>query len=452
MSLSKAVFSEPKDLFSYAADRLKTIPASKLMPLITPGESISEDELTNKVRTYISPGATDKDILRAVYELKAETGIEVVHSSSYQTFQVRHSKKSAALYPEYLTSIFFPDIWLEKVKFPGTGEKKDDECGEIKGWKVCSHNPTHYKRPRVHSCNRKECPVCYTNWINQAVRDRILPRMEGFEEALKQEHMKRWGRPGKVWPARHFSLSPPEEEIRRMKKRAINAIKKDGNEDYMRKYLPGFLLEELMQISYVALEKSGLKGATVIPHFHRIKDEYKDFAVKLAAELNKDLDDWKPKYNRYTALTTLENYHQYLYFYPHIHVLAYGKAVNSEEFEKDIMPGWVYTNHSEEKKHRKSKGNGYGAVLHYILTHSPVIEGKQIIRYWGCLASKRLKCIKSESALEEETCPDCGAAVCPAVFSNLDGEGDLLEIDRVHPVLKKVILKDYVIVGKAPPI
>ena len=184
----------------------------------------------------------------------------------------------------------------------------------------------------------------------------------------------------------------------------------------------------------------------------RIKEEYQDYAVQLAASLNERREKWKPKYNRYTALTTLENYHDYLYLSPHIHVLAYGKAVTSDEFERDLMPGWIYKNHTRDEKKGEYNGGGYGGILYYILTHSPVIAKKQIIRYWGCLAPKRLKCIKSESALEDEKCPDCGSPVCPAVFSEPDGEGDLLEIDLEHPILMRIILKTFVIVGKPPPI
>lgn len=438
------------DLFSYAGDR-NPIFTSNLIQLIPPGRTISDRELVRKVREYISPGATERDVRSAVYELRAEIGLEVLSLPPYDTYKVRHSEKSALLYPEYLTSIFNPGIWLEKIKFPGTGEKKDEDCGEIKGWKCCSHNPTHYRRPRIHSCNRKECPVCYTNWINQAVKDRILPRMEGFEEALRLAHIKRWGRPGKVWPARHFSFSPPEYEASKMKEKALDHVKKAGNENFMREVLPGVFLDELMQQSYIALERSGLQGAVVIPHMYRIKEEYQEFASQLSRDLNEKLEKWKPRYNRYTALTTLENYHDYLYFSPHIHVLAYGKAVNSDEFERDLMPGWIYKNHKRDEQKEEHNGS-YGGILYYVLTHSPVIKGKQIIRYWGCLAPKRLKCIKSESALEEETCPDCGSPVCPAVFSEPDGEGDLLELDLEHPILMRLILKTFVIVGKPPPI
>lgn len=438
------------DLFSYAADR-KPLFTANLILLIPPGRTISDVELVSKVREYISPGATEKDVRCAVYELRAEIGLDVLSLPPYDNYKVRHSEKSALLYPEYLTSIFNPSVWLEKVKFPGTGEIKDEDCGEVKGWKCCSHNPLHYRRPRIHSCNRKECPVCYTNWINQAVKDRILPRMEGFEDALRQAHMQRWGRPGKVWPARHFTISPPENEVSKMREAALENVKKSGNENFMRELLPGTFLENLMQQSYIALEKTGLQGAVVIPHFYRIKDVYQDYAVRLSKQLNEKLEKWKPRYNRYTAIATLPNYHDYLEFSPHIHVLAYGKAHPADEFERHLMPGWIYKNHKRDKQNDEHNGS-YGGILYYILTHSPVIAKKQIIRYWGCLAPKRLKCIKSERALEEETCPDCGAAICPAVFSEPDGEGDLLEIDLEHPILMRIILKTFVIVGKPPPI
>jgi hypothetical protein len=349
------------------------------------------------------------------------------------------------LYPEYLTGIFNPQVWLERLKFPGTGEKKDEYCGEIKGWKVCSNNPIHFKRPRVHSCNRRECPICYSYWINQAVRDRILPRMEGFEDALRGEHLKRWGRPGKVWPARHFSISPPDHAVSRMVENSIEFVVKSGNEDYMRENLPGVFLDELMQQSYVALEKTGLQGAVVIPHFYRIKDEYQDFAKNLSDELNQSRESWKPKYNRYTALGTLENYHKYLDFSPHVHVLAYGRAADADLYSKDLMPGWIYRNHGKGDRE-------YGQVLYYILTHSPVIKKKQIIRYWGCLAPKRLKCLKSENYLETEICPDCGSPICPAVFSEPDGSGELLQIDLENPILLRIIVKSYLIIGEIPPI
>ncbi|MCK9544471.1 MAG: hypothetical protein M0R03_20830 [Novosphingobium sp.] len=440
--------SSPAEIFSYAKDRMEEIPPWRVLILIQPGEVLNKYDLLDRVREKISSCILESELFQIVIYLKHHYGLEFMplHNGNYQVW---HSDRSASLYPEYLTSIFHPEIFLEKVNFPGTGHKKNDECGEIKGWKACSNNPTHYRRPWVHSCNRKECPVCYTTWINQAVNKRVLPRMEGFEDALKKEHLKKWGKHKKVWPARHFSLSPPDSEIEKLIQNAIEAVKRAGKENYMDENLPAFFLEELIQRSYVALKKTGLKGAVVIPHFYRIKDEYKDYAVRLAEELNSKLEEWKPKYNRYTALATLENYHQYLYLSPHVHVVAYGKAVNSDIFEKELMPGWIYKNHSSGKK---NKNPGYGGIVYYALTHSPVIPNKQIIRYWGCLAPKSLKCIKTESYLEEETCPDCGSPVCPVTFENLEGEGKALEIDKDHPVLKKHIEKEFVIVGLPPPI
>lgn len=439
--------SGPANIFSYAKDRMEELPPSRVLSVIRPGETLDKEQLLERVRERISSSVLEKDLLDTVFYLKHRYGLKFIpwHNGNYQ---VRHSERSASLYLEYLTSIFSPQVFLEKINFPGTGSKKDDRCGEVLGWQVCSRNPAHHKRPMVHTCNRKECPECYTVWITQAT-ERAVSRLEGYMDAAKMYYLKKYARRVKIWPSRHFTFSPSHKQAQLIVDRAIEVVKNNGREDYMREDLPAAFLDELMREGYTALEKSGLRGAVVIPHLYQIKDEYEKFAVALRDQLNDGKPAWKPKFNRYTALTTLENYHQYLDFFPHIHVMAYGKAVEPDEFISR-MPGWRYSNKYRDKNGRK-KDYAPGTVIYYCLTHSPVIEGKQIVRYWGCIAPKRLRCVRKETAVDYVLCEECKALICPAKFSEEGGEGELLEIDLEHPVQRKYIVRTYVIAEGLPP-
>ena len=157
--------------------------------------------------------------------------------------------------------------------------------------------------------------------------------------------------------------------------------------------------EILIRESYKALEKSGLVGAAVIVHDERLTDDSREFAQCLADKLNRDLEaafyekaalrhEKNPgrypepsdltyegrRYNRYTAAFTLDDYSDLMRFFPHIHIVCYGKFKDAREFRN--VTGWNYENYSGNSKKDRSPVAGSGReTLRYLSSHMPILKG-----------------------------------------------------------------------------
>lgn len=403
-----------------------------------------------QIAREVEPGINRPRLLALCRELIPLTGIDIIDNTLdfFGDVEIHHSEKSLSLYPEYRTSNLFPRRWLEVIEFPGHGRKKSDRCGEVVYWKTCSANPSHFARPARHTCNRQECPECWPNWMRQAV-DRAVSRVEGYQDALTNWQLAHRRR-RRVYRPRHFSFHPDDRNCARMAQEAEKAVRAAGLEDQMIVELPKAFLNILFREAYGALRISGLDGAVVIPHMYRIADEYKDMAKRLAREKNEDRQVWEPKWNRYTVLMNDPAWREkgYFEYSPHVHILCYGHALEPEEFI-DECPGWNYRNHQRvDENTGKTLGNEPRPVLSYLLTHAPVIKGKQLIRYWGCLSPRRLNCIRKTEETEYQYCPVCGEVVVQAALK--DEGKQLFELDKDHPVQLVRTIREYQLMGGPP--
>ena len=233
--------------------------------------------------------------------------------------------------------------------------------------------------------------------------------------------------------------------------------------------------EILIRETYKALRKSGLVGAAVIVHDERLTDDSREFAQCLADKLNRDLEaafyekaalrhEKNPgrypepsdltyegrRYNRYTAAFTLDDYSDLLRFFPHIHIVCYGKFIDAREFQK--VTGWNYENYSgNSKKDRALRSRGaVEKTLRYLSSHMPILKGVQSVRYWGCLSYHRLKCVKGEKARLELPCRHCGKVMKEAV-NNGTAEAPDLEIDQGAPVTVAYVPRVYFLAGGPDP-
>ena len=233
--------------------------------------------------------------------------------------------------------------------------------------------------------------------------------------------------------------------------------------------------EILIRETYKALEKSGLVGAAVIVHDERLRDDSREFAQCLADKLNRDLEaafyekaalrhEKNPgrypdpsdltydgrRYNRYTAAFTLDDYSDLMRFFPHIHIVCYGKFIDAREFQK--VTGWNYENYSgNSKKDRALRSRGaVEKTLRYLSSHMPILKGVQSIRYWGCLSYHRLKCVKGEKTRLELPCRHCGNVMKEAV-NNGTADAPDLEIDQGAPVTVAYVPRVYFLAGGLGP-
>lgn len=363
------------------------------------------------------PGASYDQVKDCLFGVIADLEWEHVSDRPGGDYLLSHTEQSYSLYLDLLHSHQDPSFCISNtIQMPGTGKPKDDRCGTIKFWKACRSNPQHHLTPAYHNCHRRECPECSGYWLSQAA-DRVADTFEGYESALRRYYLKKTGKRWRVYAPRHFSFNPSEEKISRLVSAAVVRVDASGvsGEGWPLAMVGAFLdvmREEFRRwLSAADLDRAGI----AVIHPFRIKEEYQDYAVEYAKKKN-DERVGGPKYNRYSALATLPNWRGFFDFSPHVHVIAYGKAVHTDDFRKAV-PGVVLVNHSAN--HKKSKRldnpNKLKGLVGYLLSHAGIVKGKDAYTLFGDLHSSKLR--------KYVICPDCkeripasevqDGAVCP---------------------------------------
>jgi len=475
-AFSSLQYPSVPDIFAYGKDHLpKALTLKELLTAIPAGLQVPLDELIGRIRLTCDPHATEESVKDILYGEGIPAGLQVIPSFEGQ-LTIGHTLKSSSLYLDIGTVTLDRYDYLANRLVLGTGENKED-CGDVLAWKVCRSDANHPRSPIIAHCDRLECPVCYTRVLVKAA-DRIAGTTEGYKNAIELFNIERTGKRGRIYSFRHFSFNPSKEVWKALVDKAFNQIITEGKADDMYRLLGVYFLKELRNAAHIWLEKSGLKAYVIIPHFERIKDEYKEFCQNLADMRNEVLPPGKPKYNRYTVLTDNPNRGEYVYFSPHIHVIAYGGAIATDAW-KDTVPGVVLVNHSAKRKpksfrdHKKqTPKEAVKAIAYYLLTHAPLVKNEKgsvmdLYTYGGYLHSSKLRkmkicqvcgernegsatvCRACEVPLYRLEC--CNCRVCGDVLVKVDIINDVIRypVEEV-PVYKKVTEYLYSF-KKAPP-
>jgi len=306
----------------------------------------------------------------------------------------------------------------------------------------------------------------------------------GFEQAWRDYSIQHTGSRGAYYDPQHITLSPSDEEIESMLHRAEFLARSsglDGGLDgielnaHIRDTLASEFMDVLRGRGHVAIEHLGIFGAKIFVHFFRIKKEYRQFANDLASELNKEgAAPGGVRYNRYTALFTQGDPYEYLRFSPHLHIIGYGLVKPWKEFV-DECPGWIYKNHSAERKSKKPLN--IQRLASYLLTHAPYLKRKLSIVSSGLLHSSKLKknyvcpscghkthglvpsvvTVRELERLNTILCPECGCSYldpqyerCPVCDDKIciaepgiGDDPDILQVDPDHQVVRLSFILDY---------
>lgn len=421
------------NLSSYQ-ERAAGLSVYRVLALMPPDEGrITLSTLLDRVREHYEPKASEDDVKEALWELVQVAGLDLFPGFD-GSYVICHSARSRSLYLDLNCTVKGgrsrpPADVLLRTTIPGQGERKNDACGTVKRWEVCRSNPSHHARPVRHNCHRVECPECYHHWLGQAA-SRVEESFKGFEQAWRDYSIEHTGSPGAYYDPQHITVSPSDDEVKSMLQRAEFLAKSAGQElglegvnlnAHILDALAGEFIDVLRARGHVAIEKLGLFGAKIFVHFFRIKPEYRRFANDLASKLNKEgPGPGGVRYNRYTALFTQNDPYEYLRFSPHLHVLGYGLVTEFNDFVAEC-PGWVYKNHSAERKSKKRMN--IRRLVTYLLTHAPYVKGKLSIVSSGLLHSSKLK--------KSYVCPACGhktSSIEPSIVS-------VRELERLNGVL-----------------
>lgn len=271
---------------------------------------------------------------------------------------------------------------LQTIVTPGYGESFPI-CGSVRFTVTCPENPEHSKQTRKYSCHKSSCPVCCNTWASRLSKD-AQSRIDGSRVA--------YDRPYK---ARHISLSPDFVPYQDATKESLQWLYNEGNR-----------LTKLL----------GITGCAVISHPYRIKSEMESLVSLLAK---------REKINRYQWALKQEHPGDYLYFSPHLHLIAYGKFMDSDAFHE--LTGWIYRNHDDNDKAGRQE-NELRKTLYYLLTHAWTKDNTVVLRYWGDLSNKRLQKILIDERIEPILCPVCETHMVKQLPDVLQSDGSFKPI------------------------
>jgi len=278
---------------------------------------------------------------------------------------------------------WYPDIRAFNISkgtklTPGSGEAHAI-CGSPRFKILCGPNPEHYQTIARENCKRSECPSCWKGWATRQTKS-AAEAVEGYKILS-----------GSPYDARHISIHPPKQDLPKFESMSE-------------------ALQWLNDSCRDAAKMLGVTAAISFPHPYRIRPEYEAAILAAAGQ-----DEMK----RYEWALAQPNWEDLVYFSPHMHILAFGHLMPSDEFFEKT--GWTYTNHDEKTKGRS--GPVLRQTIYYLLTHAWVTGNHKVARRWFGMSTHKMKRVDDGFALVQVLCPTCKAdcVITPPDYTWADG-------------------------------
>jgi len=176
-----------------------------------------------------------------------------------------------------------------------------------------------------------------------------------------------------------------------------------------------------------AYQQSGLDGVSEVIHLLRVTEYGKDIWRSLC-RTNADLREK----GIWSWLRRRVDWRDYVELSPHIHWVAYGYSVKTDDFY-EISGCWVL------KMIRTVNVQKIGGLFYYLIGHAPVLLRKDKVTYRGCLSNRLLKKISERVHREDILCPECGSVM---VYASLDMDGNISHLTD-HILQRKYIVREY---------
>ncbi len=276
----------------------------------------------------------------------------------------QHLEQHSEFVPRYKRNTNLKGKERSEVPLPSTGTKPVN-CD---GWyvpKFCSN----CGKPvlRKGNCKRAICPDCATSWrFNRA--EKIHKKIESY----RYQKNKR---------VRHFVLSPDDYLVKKLVKGVI---------DYE------YLFKEA--IKTIKWKSPDNYGGFILIHPYRITDEGKEKAKKIKQEedgiAKGEIGDWK-------ALLRLDDWREYVYFYPHLHaILTTDRGKNWKKGDRKRDGGFLFEGIREVKP-----GGDTLKLSMYLLSHLGLISeikncNSQSTRWFGNLAGNKWSFEKADRSIK----------------------------------------------------
>lgn len=314
-----------------------------------------------------------------------------------------------------------PKLNANIIPLPGVGPKPF-RCG---GWFPKSFCPECGHLGLVKgNCRKAICPDCSTTWRYDRTRS-IMERLLSYKldrEIGNGVPVTINGKEENVHVRtriRHFVISPSEERIEQLEDieditgRYVQVISKNGNR-YSKLEQPG-----LFQWAYEFAEEHNVDGGLMIFHPYRLKvaKEDKDLCTDndgdylcdkceftdecpllQLRDIASDKDNWQPgNFHLWRTLVTLDDWHRYVEWSPHFHVLVVGEWFDEGGKEGDGGDNWIGVSELSDAE----------AVLKcsmYLLSHTGLISevserNVQAVRWFGEMSPAKWSIRKASPAV-----------------------------------------------------
>jgi hypothetical protein len=269
----------------------------------------------------------------------------------------------------------------------GTGPVTNEHCGTVRS-KVaaCGQKPGDHKPLLIpSSCKVQQCPECWTIWGRRGATS-IEDSLNGYM-TLKfgwvQKHRKGFSI-NRVYP-RHQSFHPPQDLLQSIIRDTLDEL--GDLEDYPLGTFDRVFWSKFGPIANAVARDAGITAGIVIKHDFRLADEDDD-----------DTRRGEGRYvARYRAIMDRPDWQDHIKFYPHIHVIGWGRLENIISFT--ARTGWTYRMHGVS---RTPAGLAYALLSHAVY----IPRGKTYVPI-GEMHSRKMACVTEYRYSEPILCSEC---------------------------------------------
>lgn len=269
----------------------------------------------------------------------------------------------------------------------GTGMITNDDCGTYRSHvAACNQKPGDHKPLLIpRTCKSQQCPECWEVWGKK--------RSESIEDSLNgymnlkfgwvQKHRKGFS-VNHMYP-RHISFHASADDVRPL---ILETLDELGDlEEYPMGTFDRVFWSKFGPIARRMTRAAGITSGLVIPHDFRLADEDDD-----------EIRRGEGRYvARYRAIMDRPDWHEHIKFWPHIHVIGWGRLEDAAAFHK--RTGWTYRMHGVA---RNPAGLAYA-----LLSHAVCIPGSKAYVPIGEMHSSKMACVVEYRYSEPILCSEC---------------------------------------------
>ena len=269
----------------------------------------------------------------------------------------------------------------------GTGMVSKEYCGTFRSHvAACNQKPGDHKPLLIRKgCNSQQCPECWQPWGKKrsASMEDSLNGYMNLKFGWIQKHRKGFS-VNHMYP-RHISFHASADDVRPY---ILETLDELGDlEEYPMGTFDRVFWSKFGPIARRMARAAGITSGLVIPHDFRLADEDDD-----------EIRRGEGRYvARYRAIMDRPDWQDHIKFYPHIHVIGWGRLEDAAAFYE--RTGWTYRMHGVA---RNPAGLAYA-----LLSHAVCIPGSKAYVPIGEMHSSKMACVKEYRYSEPILCSEC---------------------------------------------